>query len=190
MKKFIIMAGILSAGAFAAETHSEEELAQLKEDHKKLYAFVEKQICTRVVTQPAVVGNAAKGDKDFKKLNIKFDIIEWRQSNWGGLHQTKSNLTEMVKLKLNKLSLLNLGQCRIDDEDMKNIGKLQSLKTLILYGNPKITDRGLKELHGLKSLTSLELDGVTKISEKAVNELRKALPNCNIILKYKLAECI
>ncbi len=79
------------------------------------------------------------------------------------------------------LKNLNLADTQITDKGLKELGGLSQLQKLNL-GSNKITDNGLKELAGLKELQSLTLEK-TQVTEKGVAELKKALPDCKIILE-------
>lgn len=105
---------------------------------------------------------------------------------------------------MSKLTSLNLAQGNVSDAGLKEVAKLTQLTILNLDGSP-ITDAGLAELKTLRSLDKLSLVG-TKITEKAVptlsamkklsfltlsekqvgkaagEALKKALPNCDVIM--------
>lgn len=68
------------------------------------------------------------------------------------------------------------------DANLVHLAPLTKLEILDL-DRAQVTDAGFVHLVGLKKLEELQLDK-TRVTEAAVAELRKALPNCRIILLY------
>ena len=89
---------------------------------------------------------------------------------------TDEGLKDLAKLQ--NLKTLFLGGTKITDAGLKEVTKLQKLKWLDLV-NTQITDAGLKELVKLRDLQLLDLYG-TKITDTGFAELEKAMPNCKI----------
>ena len=74
-----------------------------------------------------------------------------------------------------RLMSLNLSRTPLTDTDLRNIGMVPTLETLMISDAP-ISDIGLMHLKELKALTVLSLRG-TKITEDGVAQLRRSLPN-------------
>jgi len=114
---------------------------------------------------------------------------------------------ELTKADLDKVTVLGLDNTKITDAGLKDIAKLQNLTNLSLYAtqitdaglkgvaklqklillnldDTKITDAGLKEVAKLQKLGWLSLCN-TEITDAGVAELRKALPKCELDLRYK-----
>ena len=84
---------------------------------------------------------------------------------------------------LTKLSLANTS---IDDAALKQIEGLTNLMSLNLY-NTKVTDAGLASLMNMKYLRKVYA-WQSGITEKGAAELKKALPNVDVNLGFKLAK--
>jgi len=82
--------------------------------------------------------------------------------------------------KASKLKMLRLSETSVSDASLEVIGSLPELESLNLYGTP-VTDEGVKKLTGLKKLRKLYL-WQTKVTEKGVEELKKALPECEVVM--------
>ena len=87
---------------------------------------------------------------------------------------------------IQNLSELDLANTSIDDAALKQIEGLTNLMSLNLY-NTKVTDAGLASLKNMKFLRKVYAwqSGVT---EKGAAELKKALPNVDVNLGFKLAK--
>ncbi len=94
---------------------------------------------------------------------------------------TDAEIRELTKLK--QLAKLWFGFTKITDVGLKEVTKLQRLEHLSLFSCKQITDKGLKELVNLKQLRALYLN-LTNVSVAGVAELQKALPECEIEMKY------
>lgn len=91
---------------------------------------------------------------------------------------TDVGASEFAKAK--KLKMLRLSETAVGDVSMEVIGGLPELESLNLYGT-SVTDEGVKKLGGLKKLRKLYL-WQTKVTEKGVEELKKALPECEVVM--------
>ncbi len=85
------------------------------------------------------------GDEKIKRnateVTLSFDII------------TDNDLAKLKELK--KLEMLDITECFLDNNDVKTIGELTSLKRLYLKGNTDITD--VSPLNNLTGLTYLDI---------------------------------
>jgi len=86
----------------------------------------------------------------------------------------------------NNLTKLSLANTSLDDAALKQIEGLNNLMSLNLY-NTKVSDAGLASLKNMKFLRKVYAwqSGVT---EKGAAELKKALPNVDVNLGFKLAK--
>ena len=103
------------------------------------------------------------------------------------LANTQITAAGLGHIKGNKnLTKLSLANTSIDDAALKQIEGLTSLMSLNLY-NTKVTDAGLASLKNMKFLRKVYAwqSGVT---EKGAAELKKALPNVDVNLGFKLAK--
>jgi hypothetical protein len=103
------------------------------------------------------------------------------------LANTQITAAGLGHIKGNKnLTKLSLANTSIDDAALKQIEGLTNLMSLNLY-NTKVTDAGLASLKDMKFLYKLYAwqSGVT---EKGAAELKKALPNVDVNLGFKLAK--
>ena len=75
-------------------------------------------------------------------------------------------------------NLLRLGLSDVEDEDMRTVGTLRSLRGLGLLGTD-ITDEGLMHLTKLRRLRYLHVSD-TKVSDDGIQELRELLPQCTV----------
>ena len=91
---------------------------------------------------------------------------------------TDVGLKELAKLQ--NLEELYLYRTQITDAGLKEVAKLQGLEQLFL-DYTKVTDDGLKNLTNLQNLHYLSLHD-TKITDAGLAELKKALPNCTILV--------
>src|SRR5690606_3193798 len=73
---------------------------------------------------------------------------------------------------------LSMQNTRVTDEDLKDLHKVEKLKSLELQ-NTQITDEGLKEIAKLKSLASVMLTG-TPTTREGREALRKARPDMTV----------
>ena len=78
---------------------------------------------------------------------------------------------QFTKTELEKITKLDIGSANITDAGLKELVKLQELKSLVLYGN-RITDVGLRELVMLQELELLNLE-LNRITDAGVKELAK-----------------
>jgi hypothetical protein len=90
------------------------------------------------------------------------------------LRDTKVDIKELVNFLLNKGSItgLTLINCRVNDEDAKELANLANLKKLNLFKN-EIGDEGVKELIKLTNIQELRLLS-NKISGKGIEALAKS----------------
>ena len=103
------------------------------------------------------------------------------------LANTQITAAGLGHIKGNKnLTKLSLANTSIDDAALKQIEGLTNLMSLNLY-NTKVTDAGLASLKGMKFLRKVYAwqSGVT---EQGAAELKKALPNVDVNLGFKLAK--
>ena len=89
---------------------------------------------------------------------------------------TDAGLKEVAKMQT--LRTLRLDRTQITDEGLKDVAKLKKLDSLFL-DSTQITDAGLKELAKLQKLEDLNLND-TSVTKAGVAELQKALPKCAI----------
>ena len=83
--------------------------------------------------------------------------------------------------KLTRLTRLDLHKTEVGDAGLAHLTGLENLWYLNLYGT-KVTDAGLKSLAGLKKLQNIYL-WQSQVTEAGVNELQKELPTAKIIWK-------
>jgi len=81
---------------------------------------------------------------------------------------------------LTRLRWLDLDGTRVGDPGLRGLGLLPNLNHLLLIGT-QVTDDGLKQLAGMRSLCSLDLRA-TRVTAAGVGNLRKALPNCQVVI--------
>ena len=81
---------------------------------------------------------------------------------------------------------LKLAGTAIDDHDLAAVGRLTTLRELLLSGN-RLTDAGLKHLAPLSNLAVLEVKD-TGTTAAGVAELQKALPKCKIVANVARGE--
>jgi internalin A len=96
----------------------------------------------------------------------------------GGTKITDARLKELAGLK--QLQTLNLDFTEVTGTGLKELAALKQLQALNL-SLTQVTDTGLKELAGLKQLQTLNLHE-TKITDAGLKELKRALPECEILL--------
>jgi hypothetical protein len=126
---------------------------------------------------------AKKGLKD-EKLKTFLDDLQW----WGdlrSLHLEESGVNDqnMKQLgKLHSLTGLKLKDTQITDEGLREIAGLTSL-TWINLENCKVTDAGLKHLSKLSKLEYLEVEG-TQITPAGEKRIKEILPNLKINPKF------
>lgn len=80
------------------------------------------------------------------------------------------------------LQNINLYHCPVNDDGLETIGKLTTLHSLVL-SSTSITDASLEHLKSLKNLKDLSLAECPKITPAGLASIRKAIPNCNVILR-------
>ena len=103
------------------------------------------------------------------------------------LANTQVTAAGLGHIKGNKnLTKLSLANTSIDDAALKQIEGLTNLMSLNLY-NTKVTDAGLASLKGMKFLRKVYA-WQSGITEKGAAELKKALPNVDVNLGFKLAK--
>ena len=103
--------------------------------------------------------------------------------NLDALHLSKANVTDsgMAHLQnMTNLTSLSLAGTQISDAGLANISGLKKLVRLSL-AQTSVTDAGLAHLYGLTNLEYLSLLD-TSATTAGVRKLRRALPNCEIIL--------
>lgn len=116
-----------------------------------------------------------EGLKTFKGFT-NFGVIGLDDTNVG-----TEGLSQFGECKF--LDCLGLMGTRVTDADLDLFAKSTELRRLYL-GRTQITDACVPRLLQFKNLTELDLHQ-TKISLEKIEELRKALPNCKIILEGK-----
>jgi uncharacterized membrane protein len=79
-----------------------------------------------------------------------------------------------------KLKTLRLGETKITNAGVATIAGFTSLESLNLFGT-EVTDEAIQKLAPLKSLKHLYL-WRSKVTPEGVEALRKALPNCDIVM--------
>ena len=103
------------------------------------------------------------------------------------LANTQITAAGLGHIKGNKnLTKLSLANTSIDDAALKQIEGLTNLMSLNLY-NTKVTDAGLASLKNMKFLRKVYA-WQSGITEKGAAELKKALPNVDVNLGFKLAK--
>ena len=103
------------------------------------------------------------------------------------LSNTKISGAGLATIKNNKsITKLSLANTVVDDAALKHIEGLTNLMSINLY-NTKVTDAGLAVLKNMKFLRKVYAwkSGVT---ENGAAELKKALPNVDVNLGFKLAK--
>ena len=112
------------------------------------------------------------------------DIQNLSELDLGNTQVTAAGLKHISKA--NSLTKLSLANTAIDDAALKKIEGLPNLMSLNLY-NTKVTDAGLASLKNMKFLRKVYAwqSGVT---EQGAAELKKALPNIDVNLGFKLAK--
>ncbi|MBC8245625.1 MAG: hypothetical protein H8E20_14675 [Verrucomicrobia bacterium] len=112
------------------------------------------------------------------------DIRNLSELDLGNTQITVAGLKHISKA--NSLTKLSLANTAIDDAGLKQIEGLSNLMSLNLY-NTKVTDAGLASLKNMKFLRKVYAwqSGVT---EQGAAELKKALPNVDVNLGFKLAK--
>jgi len=112
------------------------------------------------------------------------DIQNLSELDLGNTQITAAGLAHISKASsLTKLSLANTA---IDDAGLKQIEGLTNLMSINLY-NTKVTDAGLVSLKNMKFLRKV-YGWQSSITEKGAAELKKALPNVDVNLGFKLAK--
>lgn len=81
--------------------------------------------------------------KNLKRLELGHNVLK------------KEYLSDLIKLR--QVERLGLQGCRITDQDLETISKLNNLRCLLLHENTQITDLGLKKIAALKQLMVLEI---------------------------------
>ena len=101
---------------------------------------------------------------------------------------TNAGLANFVEMpNLEELSLIDEGGGMvITDAGMVHVGKLKSLKYLMIVGMPNVTDAGVAQLHRLSNLENVVLHR-TKITAQGLEKLEDALPDCRIICDAKVS---
>ncbi|HJN88731.1 MAG TPA: c-type cytochrome domain-containing protein [Verrucomicrobiota bacterium] len=158
----------LSSGEGIGDKSSAPLVMALAQNTKLIYAnfrLVGKNVNDDNIAPLADITNLSELDLANTKITAK------------GLDYIKGNTN------LTKLSLANTS---VDDAALKQIEGLTNLMSLNLY-NTKVTDAGLASLKDMKFLYKLYAwqSGVT---EKGAAELKKALPNIDVNLGFKLAK--
>jgi hypothetical protein len=91
---------------------------------------------------------------------------------------TDAGIAELKELA--ELREIWLYETKITDDGVKHLTNFGNLETLA-FRSCRITDKGLIQLKGLKKLRRLLLYS-TDVTPAGVEELRKALPECDILL--------
>ena len=103
------------------------------------------------------------------------------------LSNTKISGAGLAAIKNNKsMTKLSLANTVIDDAALKHIEGLTNLMSINLY-NTKVTDAGLAVLKNMKFLRKVYA-WKSGITENGAAELKKALPNVDVNLGFKLAK--
>ena len=103
------------------------------------------------------------------------------------LSNTKISGAGLAAIKNNKsMTKLSLANTVVDDAALKHIEGLTNLMSINLY-NTKVTDAGLAVLKNMKFLRKVYA-WKSGITENGAAELKKALPNVDVNLGFKLAK--
>ena len=103
------------------------------------------------------------------------------------LSNTKVTGAGLATIKNSKrLTKLSLAGTAVDDAALKSIEGLTNLMSINLY-NTKVTDAGLASLKNMKFLRKV-YGWQSGITEKGAAELKKALPNVDVNLGFKLTK--
>ena len=126
---------------------------------------------------------------------LKRLVLRWHKFTSEGLKSlgTHPNLQELdlfggdvTDEALEALSRLDLtvldcgDSSKLHDAGLKNLFRMQGLRTLGLAECPEITDDGVASLAALKGLKSLDLRKCRKVTDAGVAKLRAALPECEV----------
>src|SRR5262249_7409220 len=102
-------------------------------------------------------------------------VLTWLGSRWRALEEQKHILTSLDRFvpgtvfSRGEVVVLSLKSTEIQDDDLRNVGKLKSLEVLDLEST-KITDAGIAHLASLKNLRYLSIGG-TKITDAALKTI-------------------
>ena len=103
------------------------------------------------------------------------------------LSNTKISGAGLAAIKNSKrITKLSLANTVVDDAALKHIEGLTNLMSINLY-NTKVTDAGLSVLKNMKFLRKVYA-WKSGITENGATELKKALPNVDVNLGFKLAK--
>ena len=119
-----------------------------------------------------------------KHITPLSDIANLNELDLSNTKITGAGLAAIKNSKrITKLSLANTG---VDDAALKHIEGLTNLMSINLY-NTKVTDAGLSVLKNMKFLRKVYA-WKSGITENGATELKKALPNVDVNLGFKLAK--
>ena len=133
------------------------------------------------ISSPIRIYLDLRGMKGLKILDLQL------LHNWAGLESfeamkelkvlslssrtTNNELRKLGEVGLEKLEVLNVSGCDIDDDVMGYIGNMHMLRTLDLSGCAKITDAGMDKLKGLARLKELNVKGCVNIIDVGIRSL-------------------
>ncbi|MDP6795041.1 MAG: c-type cytochrome domain-containing protein [Verrucomicrobiota bacterium] len=158
----------LASGEGIGENYAAPLVMALAQDTKLIYANFR------------LVGKNVK-DKHIAPLA---DIQNLSELDLGNTQITSAGLAHISRA--NSLTKLSLANTATDDSGLKQIEGLSNLMSLNLY-NTKVTDAGLASLKDMKFLRKV-YGWQSGITDKGVAELKKALPNVDVNLGFKLAK--
>ena len=152
---------------------------------------------TLMISSPIRLNLDLSGMKGLKVLNLRL-LSDWSGlDSFGGMKElkelilssrtTNDELRKLGEVGLEKLEVLNVSDCNIDDDVMGYIGNMRMLRTLNLNGCVKITDAGMDKLRGLMRLKELNAKGCVNITDVGIRSLdglgleRFEFANCPLV---------
>ncbi|TKJ39872.1 hypothetical protein CEE36_10090 [candidate division TA06 bacterium B3_TA06] len=93
-----------------------------------------------------------------------------------------TNLSLRYLRKSKGLRYLELHMCKVNNLGLRHLKYLPNLRELSL-DCPKVDNRGIRYLKKLTNLRVLYLAGETNINSSGIAELKKALPDCKIVIR-------
>lgn len=118
-----------------------------------------------------IIANGGLTDESVAKL------LENSQFLWFHIPSNRITYKSLLRVNQSDVTILNIGDNGLEDEDLIPLAKNESITVLYLSGNP-ITDEGLQYLSDLP-LTDLLLDR-TQVTESGVQNFHERMPNCRI----------
>jgi hypothetical protein len=107
------------------------------------------------------------------------ELRRLRHVKWCGKGMTDLRLRTLGELR--GLKRLTLDNTAITDAGLADLAGLSALAYLSLDGSAGVTDVGIDGLARLKNLSWVKLTG-TGVTEEGAGRLRRALPDCRVIL--------